>query len=68
MCREVVAVLKRLKQQRDMSLNEVRGTFRCWCGCRSAVGCILRCQNMTGLGRHWSGLHCARFSVPHNHK
>lgn len=26
MCREVVAVLKRLKQQRDMSLNEVRLT------------------------------------------
>lgn len=49
MCREVVAVLKRLKQQRDMSLNEVRGTFRCWHGFRlSDVGCTpwLRGRNL----------------------
>lgn len=32
MCREVVAVLKRLKQSRDMSLNEVgtESAFFCW--------------------------------------
>lgn len=28
MCRDVVAVLKRLKEQRDMSLNEVRSLGR----------------------------------------